>query len=237
MGKKGVIGNWFYGNEGDKKKEQPAAPTAAPQAVPIAPPSSTFVPSAPLPGTQMFATPGPAPIAGVFDQDTYNLLMKELDSADLPGPDMLEFMKAYRASMTMPVDDNTRIKMVLNTLLTAGGAKIEQITTSVSHYMSVLDGAKDKFNKAIAATQSTEVTAKEQQLASLQKANEDKLAQIQQLNADIATNNQTSAELQTQVAQSKAKVEQSVAKFQATLDAVKAELQNYLIKIQNIGKI
>lgn len=224
----GSLKNWFIDTpaKSEKKPDTPQIMSSVPLVQAVYPATPMIPPTAPA-----FGVP-----SAVVDQDMYKTLMRELDAANLPGPDMYEFLAAYKSTANVAMDDTSRVRMVLATLM-ASGAKIEPFYDSVPHYLQILDKAAAKFDAAVKDQLQSDVAAKENEVKTLQQMNETNKAQIAQLTKEITDNEARVRDLSSQVEETKYKLNQKAASFKLTVETLRSEINGCLTKIKSIGTI
>jgi hypothetical protein len=225
--KKFLSGPWFKNPPPDKKtNNETTPPPATPYVQPMIVGQGGFVPATPIGG-------------GTVDQDILVAVLSDLEKADLPGPDMLEFRKAYEGLMSLPLDDTAKVRAAITGLSAGAGIDqttvLRQIVDSVPHYMNAIDESKNNFIKVLAQAKNTDIAQKEARMQSLVKTNEALQQQIQGMQSDMARNVAEMNNLSQQVADAKGKLQQKDLSLNATIEFVKNTINNYLLKIKSLG--
>ena len=176
--------------------------------------------------------PGPADPGPFVKQ-----LEDALEKANLPShQDYLDFWKALKNMGALPMDEATKFKAAYATLQSLG-CTTDQLLESFDYYNGILDGEKDKFKEAMQATVREAVSDKETTITDLTAENTRDTAEIQKLTAKITANQQTSAQLQAELAEVKGRLNQREADFSAAYAAMKGRLQADAQKIRMYLKI
>jgi hypothetical protein len=133
------------------------------------------------------STFAPSPSVTADDMAKFNQHFDELfDQANLPGPDYFEFSKMCQAMASLPED--AKFPAVFTGLQVQGLTKAK-LLESANHYIAIIDEDAKKFNSAIDGKLMAEVNAKRQNAANKQKALQDKINMIAQLQAELTRDN------------------------------------------------
>lgn len=222
----GVINTFLFGNGKKQEEPRPVAPTSPPYIPPSS--GSTYVsafnivqPSAPTP------TNG----SGAFDQGTYDALIQKLDAVNTAGDDFWEFFKSCKGMAGLPMDDRTR---TMAALAAHPGLKPEQLFTTAQYYIDVLVKDKQDFLQMRNAKIASEVEGRQNQVADLQKKNNELQSQIEQIKDLMQHNinqiNQINAELQ----QKQSVISAAEATYMKTHQLLSDEINTELLKLRAI---
>jgi uncharacterized coiled-coil protein SlyX len=170
--------------------------------------------------------PFPAPRSLELEPEPFLLQLKEaLEKADLPGQQTyLAFSKALGNMEKLPMDEATKFQAAFATLQ-ATGSNVTQLIESFSYFEGILDAEKDKFEEALHATIGDSVIKKENEIKQLTDENTECSAQIQKLTATITTNQQSIAQLQSELTEVNDKLKHKENSFMAAYNSMKEQLQ------------
>ena len=170
--------------------------------------------------------PMPAPRALELEPGPFLLQLKDaLEKADLPGQQTyLAFSKALGNMERLPMDEATKFQAAFATLQ-ATGSNVTQLIESFSYFEGILDAEKDKFEEALHATIGDSVIKKENEIKQFTEENTECSAQIQKLTATITTNQQSIAQLQTELTEVNDKLKHKENSFMAAYRSMKEQLQ------------
>lgn len=175
---------------------------------------------------------------GVFDQ-RFNESFQELIAANnIPGIDYFEMRQAVTNMSSVAGLNEAACFQTAFTTLKVGDPTLtkERLMNSVDHYDGVLAEEEKEFNGELASQTDTEVTSKRNKAEALSSENKDLVQQIQNINEQIRTNQETELQLNSEASSAEAKIGQTSKNFIKTLAHVRAKLDTDKQKITDLIK-
>lgn len=171
---------------------------------------------------------------GTFDSTIFEELSKAMDFANLPGPDYYEFRNAIQAQKDLPIPDNQKYAMVYSTLQASEKSfNKEKLTTSIQHYLEILDTKKKEFEEGKAANFNVTVTSKQKEVEKNDTLIQQKMEQISALNKDIQDLQLQNQELQKGVEAATVKINTVALNFDYTWLFLVNQIKDDLKKIES----
>lgn len=171
---------------------------------------------------------------GVFDKKFHESLSQLIAENNIPGIDYFEFNQALEnlKKSGAGMAENSMFNTVYSTLKVGDPTLTRQkLLESCDFYIKVLSEEEQGFEVALEEEISNKVTARTNKVAQLEQENADKAAQIQQLQEEISANQQEQIKLKGEAAQDKAKIEQTQKNFQKTLGSLVTKIEGDKTKI------
>jgi hypothetical protein len=199
-----------------------------------------FSPKTPIPSmnAEVWPTSTQQAVGASTDSGIMNQILEDLDKADLPGPDMLEFKKNFESMLQLPMPDNVRVEAVLKMLVANSKIPREnllnQIKTSVPHYLERIENTKKELTALLDQQAQTDIKARELQVESIRKNLDATQAEIQAKQMEMGNMRTQMADLQQKISEAQVELNYNQSTLQTTIESVKATFNNYLLKLQGI---
>jgi len=192
-------------------------------------PSATVTsnPSTPSPTPQPKTTASSKP-----DSKFVDILLKAIESNNQEGFDYLEYKQSLQSLGNMDMDEMTKYQSALAMAKTMGATPTKLIS-SAKRYIQVLDNEGAKFKQASANQRTKQVTGKEEEIKTHQKAIKEKEALIQKLTKEIAQHKTQLEKTKKTIANAANKVQLTTDKFMTAYNVVKGQI---LTDIENMEK-
>jgi hypothetical protein len=211
----------FIERTDEPKKESNSVTPAVPKINTVPPVAGTTVSNISVPTYS-------APVASE-DMAKFNQHFDELfDKANLPGPDYFEFSKMCQAMATLA--DSAKYPAIFTGLQVQGLSK-EKLVESANHYVAIIDEDAKKFNSAIDAKILAEVQAKRNDAVNKQKALQEKINLIAQLQAEISKDTSEIEALQNDANDQERKAQEKATTYKTACEARKAAILEDVSKI------
>jgi len=172
-------------------------------------------------------------VMGEFDQKIFDSLMKALNDSNLPGEDYLEFIDAYNAMKSLPIDDKMKMQTVLATLSTKGLTK-DAVVKSADHYLNILNQEMQKFGMAMQNKMDADVKGKSTDIVSLESQMKLKAEQIQILTQEINEIQQMILKSKDEIAQTENKIKSVAMNYDTTFNLVTKQIKDNIEKIKSL---
>jgi hypothetical protein len=167
------IKSWFVKEEESQIPPQKTAPASKPAPVYNPTPLGTSTPVVPIQG----------------GKDYMKTLRDELEKNNLPGLDLLEFMKGLEALANTPLMEPQKYQTQA-AIFSSQGVTPEKLKEAGQHYLTVLDKEKQSFDQSLKASRKTAVDDKYTEIAKLQAQIEESNKRIQQLSMEASASQQ-----------------------------------------------
>ncbi len=158
-----------------------------------------------------------------FNQQHYDLLLRNLEGNNKQGYDFLEYRKSLEALKSLDMDEATRYKSAFATGSTMG-ATVDGLLSSVEHYTNVLRVEKDKFADMLQKSVNEKVISREQEIGQINSDLQSKREMIEQLTAEIAELETRKETITGEVKASSVKIEATKIQFQETFKYMVTEI-------------
>jgi len=206
------LGGLFFKVEDDDKGQPAIAPV-------IAAPAPT-------------ATVGFSPSVGQEDVEIKKQLISALEQANLEGYDYFEFAKAVEAQAALIASEQLRFQSAY-AAASVIGVTVDKLTASAQHYLSILAAKESEFDKFVEQHTSANVTAKEEEMKSLDGQMQAKAAEIQKMTEDINAMQQRKTAMSNEIASARAEIEKVKNNFSATLTVFTSKIKSDIDKIKS----
>ncbi|TAK50472.1 MAG: hypothetical protein EPO28_00270 [Saprospiraceae bacterium] len=151
------------------------------------------------------------------------VLHAAMEKQNLSGVDYLEYKQSLKSLEKMPMDEPVRYQSAY-AMAQAMGATPQKLVESASHYIDVLKNEDGKFQQAVQTQRKEQIGARQEAVAALEKALQDKAAQIKKLTGEMEQHRAEVAGLTAQIQSATEKVESMQASFRATYDSLVAQI-------------
>ena len=152
------------------------------------------------------------------------ILLEAMDRNNLEGFDYLEYKQALQNLATMPMDEATRYKSAFAGAH-AMGVTTDRLLQSAAHYIKVLEGEENKFEKALVNQRQKQVENKQAEYGQLAKLLEEKQRQIQQIQEEMQAHEKRRTNLKGEIEQAARKVDETQAQFIASYNQLVRQIQ------------
>lgn len=186
---------------------------------PIAPPPS-------VPPASVFTT------EGAYNQKVFDSLTQALEANNMQGFDYLEFRGSLLSLAKMPMDEATRYKSAYAMAQTMG-ADVKKLNDTANHYLNVLKNEELKFQQALDNQKNNGLGAKEQEIAGLQNAINQKTELMKQIQQEIEQHQAQIENIKQQIGDASNKIAQAQSDFTITYNTLVNQIQQDIQKIQN----
>jgi hypothetical protein len=174
------------------------------------------------------------PTVASEDMEKFSQHFDELfDKANLPGPDYFEFSKMCQAMATLA--DNAKYPAIFTGLQVQGLSK-EKLLESANHYIAIIDEDAKKFNTAIDSKILAEVQLKRNEASNKQKALQEKINLIAQLQAELTKDTSEIEILQNEANDQERKAQEKANTYKAACESRKASINEDVAKINTYIK-
>lgn len=167
-----------------------------------------------------------------YNQKVFDSLTQALEANNMQGFDYLEFRGSLLSLSKMPMDEATRYKSAYAMAQTMG-ADVKKLNDTANHYLNVLKNEELKFQQALDNQRSNGLGAKEQEIAGLQNAINQKTELLKQIQQEIEQHQAQIENIKQQIGESSSKIAQAQGDFNITYDTLINQIQQ---DIQNIQK-
>ena len=172
---------------------------------------------------------------GQLDENVMNTLLKAIENNNQPGFDYIEYRNALASIGAMGMTEEMRYKSAL-AMAQAMGVKAENLLSSVGFYLDILKKEESKFMDALSRQGSDRLTKQTEETKALEKAINDKNAQILQLQQDIEKHKADFDKKLQETEELRLRVELTRNNFTATYTALSGQLQEDLNKMKQYLK-
>lgn len=160
--------------------------------------------------TISMGTSSPPP-SGKPDAKFVDILLKAVEKNNMEGFDYLEYKSSLQSLSGMDMDEATRYKSSLAMAKTMGASPDKLISTA-KQYIDTLNKEKTKFQQALKAQRTKQVTGKEATIKKMALSIDSKKKRILELQKEIEADTK-------KMEASKAGINQAAAKVQKTSDS------------------
>jgi len=161
----------------------------------------------------------PDEIIGQFDKSIFDKLAKELENADLPGPDYFEYKQSLNALASLQMDEGIKYQSAFATL-TVSGLNKEKLVNSISHYVEVLDKESKHFEKEVASEESRSVKTQQDSLDDVNETINQKRIKIIELQGEISQLEAKGKTISNAIVESKNRIQTTAANFRVTIQTL-----------------
>ena len=168
-------------------------------------------------------------VVGVFDKAIYEKLSIAITEQDLPGDDYLEFKSALKKLASYIPDEAKLYKATFERLdLTA-----ESLLKSLTRYIDVVDGEKEKFKADLTSAVQNQVGTKETELENILDKRSVYKKQVEEIEAQLLELNEYENTVTADLQQAKTKLMVTDANFTVTAEKLTSQLTGDSAKIEN----
>lgn len=171
-------------------------------------------------------------VEGAYNQKVFDSLTQALEANNMQGFDYLEFRGSLLSLAKMPMDEATRYKSAFAMAQTMG-ADVKKLNDTAGHYLNVLKNEELKFQQALDNQKSNGLGAKEQEIAGLQNAINQKTELLKQIQQEIEQHQAQIENIKQQIGDASSKIAQAQSDFNITYSTLVNQIQQ---DIQNIQK-
>lgn len=165
--------------------------------------------------------------SGAVDQNLINKLQSIFDSANMPGPDLHEFIVAVKKLENKSIDDKTKYEMVFDAQSSVGLTK-QKLIDSGKFYIDTFNDVKSEFEKEYKTTLQNSVTSLNTQADNVIKENADLQKSIEDINKKIQENLIRMQKLRTDASVNENKLMQEKMAFEGTFSTFLSGIQKYI---------
>jgi len=170
---------------------------------------------------------------GSVSEKFMDILLKSLEANNLEGFDYLEYKQTMQNLGDM--DDQAKFQNAFAMAKTMG-ATSKHLVDTASHYLKILDQEQSKFEVALKNQQSNNITGRKQEIADLSKVVEQKEAQIEKLNEDIAKHKKAIEKKSSELDGAANKIERTKNNFAASYQLLTSQIREDVDKMKNYLK-
>lgn len=175
------------------------------------------------------------PTSGKPDPKFIDILLKAVEKDNLEGFDYLEYKSSLQSLSGMDMDEETRYKSSLAMAQTMGATPDKLIKTA-NHYLATLDKEKSKFQEALKAQKSKQVTGKEASITQMEKGIAGKLKKIEELKKEIASDTKKVEAMKSNINKAAAKVQKTSDHFHYAFNVVTGQILTDIEKMKKYLK-
>ncbi len=161
---------------------------------------------------------------GEISDKFMDILLGAMKKNNKEGFDYMEYKQSLQSLKKMDMEDATRFQSAFAMAQTMGATK-ENITSSASYYLDILNQEKQKFQQVVASQNTKQVTSKQTGSEDILKAIANKEQQIKKLQDDIAKLKEQYASAKKEIEISKTKVEKTKNDFLITYDLLESQIK------------
>ena len=99
-------------------------------------------------------------------------LKKVMKDANIPGPDYYEFELALESMKSLPIDEKTKFITIFAGFQVQGVTK-DKLVETANHYIDIISGVKEGFEKDVENAFNTDVKAEEDQITQIESQNQE----------------------------------------------------------------
>jgi len=167
-------------------------------------------------------------IVGVFDKAIYSQLQAAIIEKDLPGDDYLEFKSSLKKLAVYIPDEAKLYKATFDSL----NLNVESLLKSLTHYIDVVSGEKEKFKVGLQGAVEQQVGKKEVELQEIVDKRVALKTQIEEIEAEITGLNEYENTVSIDLQQAKTKLMVTDANFNITVEKLTTQLTGDSAKIE-----
>lgn len=198
--------------------EDPNAPQKPAEKVPV-------TASEPTPASVNLAPARPGEASPKFIE----VLLKAMESANLPGVDYLEYRQSVKSLEKMPMDEQVRYQSAF-AMAQAMGATPAKLIESATHYLDVLKSEQAKFDEALRKQTSERIGNRQGIIKNLDATLKQKAEQIKLLAQEMEAHRKEMEKLDLEIKEATSKVEGTkndfLASYQALVAQISADIEN-----------
>jgi len=173
-------------------------------------------------------------ITGV-DPTIADTIFKTIEAQNLAGFDYLEFKESLKALSKLPMDEATMYRSAFATATTMGLTK-EKLTSTLSHYLQILDRQKSVFDDALAQQRKENLDKKTAEISAMDKAIAEKSEQIKRLTQEIEQIQVKQDTMKNELAGISEKIETTKMNFESTFVSIRDQFTSDQQKINEYLK-
>lgn len=169
------------------------------------------------------------------DPTIADTIFKAIEAQNLDGFDYLEFKESLKALSKLPMDEATMYRSAFATATTMGLTK-EKLTSTLSHYLQILDKQKSAFDDALAQQRKENLEKKMAEIAAMDKAIAEKSEQIKRLTQEIEQVQNQQDKMKNELAGISDKIETTKMNFESTFVSIRDQFTSDQQKISEYLK-
>lgn len=151
------------------------------------------------------------------------VLLKAMESANLPGVDYLEYRQSVKSLEKMPMDEQVRYQSAF-AMAQAMGATPAKLLESATHYLDVLKSEQAKFDEALRKQTSERIGNRQGIIKNLDATIKQKAEQIKLLTQEMEAHRKEMEKLDLEIKEATSKVEGTKNDFLASYQALVAQI-------------
>ena len=167
---------------------------------------------------------------GEVNEKFLNVLLEAMEKSNLDGFDYIEFKQFLKSLGKVELDEATRFRSAFATGQTMGATK-ENLISSAGRYLDILKREEDRFNEAVKNQRSKLIDDKKSGIDRLEQSITAKEEQIARLNKEIEDAGNEIRQQKEELALSQAKVQQTENDFKTTYQTLIGQLKDDIEKI------
>lgn len=181
-----------------------------------------------LSSTQQFSAPTISP----QEKNEFSEFLNEVyQKGNFPGPDYQEFTDALKEMESTPMDDKTKFNAIYAGFKVQGVTKARLLETA-QKYIGLIQGQVTDFSKEIDNMLSSDVVAKQKNIAQINKENEDIEKQMIALTEKKNRNTETIQKLTAEVSEQTFTLNSKKISFEAAASEFTSKVQTNMEKIK-----
>lgn len=177
----------------------------------------------------------PVESVGVVNKETFNTLMKVLESRNLPGPDYLELKRAADAMINVINDENTRYISAYSVLKSGNPTLTKSvILSSIDEYLKFIESERVDAQNELKQIYDVEVGNRQKEIQKRVELINVNKQKIDELNAEILKVSQEINTINGEMLSKQTELSIQEKNFNVTVDAVVNGLNSDRIKLNTI---
>lgn len=164
---------------------------------------------------------------GTVDQALIEKLQGIFDQANMPGPDLHEFILSLKKFDGKPMDEKTKYEVVFDAQSSVGLTKTKLIDSG-QFYITTFNDVKGEFDKEYQAEMASTVTNLNAQADGIITENDNLRKSIEEINTKIQANLTKMQTLRNEASTNENKLMQNKMTFESTYTTFVAGIQKYI---------
>lgn len=161
------------------------------------------------------------------DQKWMDKLQDIFANANMPGPDLYEFVMSVKKHDGKPIDEKTKFEMVYDALSSVGLTKAKLLESGAT-YINLFNDVKGEFEKEYQTKYQNDVTNLNAQAENVIQENASLQKQIEEINKKIAENLTKMQTFRTEATTNESRLMQEKMSFDNTHNAFMNNIQKYI---------
>lgn len=169
---------------------------------------------------------------GQEDNEIKQQLAEALEKANMEGYDYFEFARSVDAQATLIPAEALRFQSTF-AVATSMGLSADKLVSSAQYYLDVLKKKENEFNKALDGHAQSAVTAKEEQIASIDQNMQAKAEEIKKITEEINALQQQKTTMMNEISSAKLEIDRVKNNFYATLKIFTSRISSDIEKMKS----